>query len=131
MVIQPTANTNILQLSRVVSLKYSGGKLALPVNRNVVLFSRFKHVRGVPSPEDGEGLPLASLKALDSIIDRLVNIKSTRYYRTDVTGLAKPEIDFLVRRYQTELHRTLQNGVGQTSAGGPSNDLGLTLNIVA
>lgn len=131
MVVQPVANTNVLQLSKIASLQYSGGKLALPVSQNAVLFSRFKHVRGVPSPERGEGLPLASLRALDSVIDRLINIKGTRYYRTDINGLAKPEIDFLVKRYQGELHRTLQGVEANPSFGGASSDIGLALNIVA
>ena len=128
--VQAIGNPNIFQLSRIVSFRDSSSRVALPVDRSLVLYSRYKHVHGIPTAGDGKGMPLDRLRILDTLIDRLISLKSGGLLVKDVTGATSEEIDGLIKEYQAELHKSL---VRQTEllGGSASSDLGLVVNMVA
>ena len=106
-------------------------KLALPVERNLLLYSRFKHVHGTPSPTKGEGLPLYNLKALDNLIARLISVKGKSSYLINVEGMSNDDIALITQRLQKEIHSLVSEPQSSLLAGGEGNDLGLVLNLVA
>ena len=111
MAVQPIANPNTLQLFRIASYREGSSRVALPVDRSLVLYSRYKHVRGVPSFDGEGGLPLDRLRVLDNLIDRLVSLKSGGLYAKDVDELTTREIDGLIRQYEAELHRAVKQNI--------------------
>lgn len=129
MVVQAPVSTNVLQVSLAAD-RYTGEQLTLPVDPSVYLYARFKHVRGVPAMGKEKGLPLSRLRALDSLIDRLISLKGNEDYRSDFTGLSRVELDFLEQRYQRELHAALAQQPDSARLGHPQNDTALVLNVL-
>ncbi len=124
-------NTSVFQLSSIAREGTASRTLALPVDSRLVIYSQFKHVRGTPSLEDGSGLPLSSLRAMDNLIDRLVALKGRNVYSGNVEGMGSDEISFSVERLQKELNQQVSGSEIPLMAGSVQNDLGLTLNFVA
>jgi hypothetical protein len=124
-------NTSVFQLSTMVREQSASRRLALPVDSSLVLYSRFKHVHGTPSMEDGTGLPLSSLRAMDNLIDRLVAIRGRNTYSGSVEGLSSNDIGFVVEELQRELNGKVAGEELPLTAGSAQNDLGLMLNFVA
>jgi hypothetical protein len=81
--------------------------------------------------EDGTGLPLSSLRAMDNLIDRLVAIRGRNTYSGSVEGLSSNDIGFVVEELQRELNGKVAGEVLPLTAGSEQNDLGLMLNFVA
>ena len=131
MTAQPISTTNVFRLTSVARSSSTIRKLALPVDRNLLLYSRFKHVHGTPSPAKGEGLPLYNLRALDNLIARLIRIKGKNSYFTNVEGLGKEEITVLTQRLQKEVHSLVSGSQASLLAGSETNDVGLVLDLVA
>ena len=44
-----------VQLSNIIRAQYSSGRIALPVNNG--MYTRLKHVEGVPTRSPGQGFP--------------------------------------------------------------------------
>lgn len=132
MELQPLITTNIFRLSHVLSAQSNVNKIALPVDNRLLLYARFKHVHGVPSFRKGEGLPLASLKALDNLIDRLLSVKGKNGYWPTVSSMNTEDLNFALDRMQSALHRELQSDRHPVGLlGHEQNDMGLLFEIVA
>lgn len=131
MTAQPISTANVFRLTSATRASSAVRKLALPVDRNLLLYSRFKHVHGTPSPVKGEGLPLYNLKALDNLIARLISIKGKNSYSIDVQGIGKEEITALTQQLQEEVHSLVSGSQTSLLAGSETNDVGLVLNLVA
>lgn len=129
--IAPVAQPNIFRITRAVASPVENERLALPVDRSVVMYSRLKHVHGVPSPDRANGMPLSKLRALDNLIDRLVSLRNDRPAPVSVNKLAPADLDDAIRSMQRSIHNAVSQRPALINAGGPSNDLGLALNIVA
>ena len=130
MAVQPITNANVFQFSRIASYREGSSRVALPVDRNMVLYSRYKHVRGVPSIGGGGTLPLDRLRVLDNLIDRLMSLKSGGLYAKNVDRMTTREIDELIKQYEAELHQTAKRQIQFPQA--PTNRLvGLVVDLVA
>ena len=125
------ANTSVFQLSTIAREQSASRRISLPVDSSLVLYSRFKHVHGTPSMEDGAGLPLSSLRAMDNLIDRLVAIRGRNTYSGNVEGLSSNDIGFVLESLQRELNSKVAGSELPLMAGSEQNDLGLMLNFVA
>jgi hypothetical protein len=74
-------------LGGVFSSSYAGasfnssqsGKLSVPVSRASVIYSHFKHVSGVAAPDGVNGAPVSKLKILDTLIDRLSQMRKSNH----------------------------------------------------
>ena len=129
--IPTVANTSVFRLSSITRSETAVGKLALPVDSSLVLYSRFKHVHGTPSTKGGTALPLSSLRAMDNLIDRLIALKGRNRYLGDVGGMSAQDIDFAVKLLQKELNGIVSGPQLPVTAGSGQNDIGLVLNLVA
>ncbi len=126
-VLQP----NIFELSSLVARENPTGKLAMPVDTSVLLYSRYKHVRGAPPVGAGRGVPLYRLRALDNLIERLISLRSNRPIVRNIADLSREEVDGLIEEYRKSVHREVSSESKVLEIGSVSNDLGLTLDIVA
>jgi len=51
------------------------GRMSLPVSESYYIYSHFKHVSGVPAPDGVQGVNINRLKIIDTLIERLTQIK--------------------------------------------------------
>ena len=131
MTIRPLGSPNVFQLSRLVTSSSNSSKLTLPVERQWMLYSRLKHVHGVPSGANSEGLPLHKLRALDNYIDRLIRLKGSKASGLDVTHMSEGELDRQISIQQQKLHQALKIISLTPLAGSQYNDIGLAVDFVA
>ncbi len=97
----------------------------------MLLYSRFKHVHGTPPTGSASGLPLSKLRAIDSLIGRLINLRGKNTYWVNVDGMNPDELAFTMERLQKELNHLVSASELPLTAGSPQNDLGLIYNAVA
>ena len=100
---QSTVNRTV-HLSSIIRAQYAPGKIALPQNGG--LYSRFKHVQGVPALSSGGGYSVSKLQMIDLLVERLVQLK-----RHSVTTLSRgdgADQDGLISRYAGELAQSLR-----------------------
>ena len=107
MEIRSVYNPTSLSLTNLVRARYSGGKIAVPVRRSHLLYSRLKHVSGVPAVQQDSGYSITLLRRLDNLIDNLIGVKGNRPYARDVSGLSEKDISGLIQRYEVDLHAAL------------------------
>lgn len=131
MIAQPISTANAFKLTSLLRPSSAIRKLSLPVERSQLLYSRFKHVHGTPSPAKGEGLPLYSLRALDNLIARLISISGTNDYSLNADGMGKEEVATIAKRLQGEIHSLVSRPKHSFLAGSEVNDMGLVLDLVA
>lgn len=128
--IQPTANPSIFQLSRIVSHRQGANRVSVPVDQSLVMYSRYRHVHGIPSYDKDGGLPLERLRVLDTLIDRLINLRTGGPLVKDVEALSSNEINQLIEDYQAELHNALKRKMSFPDFN-QSPDVGLVVDLVA
>jgi hypothetical protein len=106
----------------------SGGKIALPVNSYSV-YAQFKHIEAVPAGPDGSGYTLSKARLLDTLIDRLVQLKERNLQAPssqETSGLSTEAIDALIQEYAQKLSTAVQTGLPKlqqdfgTSFGSPA-----------
>ena len=122
---------NVFEISGVVARSDRIGKLALPVDPQVVLYSRYKHVRGAAPIGQVNGVPLTKLRALDNLIDRLIRLKSNQPIVRNIDELRPDEVDGLVSTYRRGLHRAIAQQSEITNDVTTYGVLGLSLDLVA
>ncbi len=76
------------------------GKTTVPVKPILSVYAQFKHITGVPSRREGEQIPFSRLKALDNLIDRLVNISADEKRLSIKAQEVSGEIQSLKERYR-------------------------------
>ena len=96
MQIQRYMDTNVFQLSSVARETAANRKLALPVDSNMILYSRFKHVQGTPTSADFSGLPLSRLRAIDNLIDRLISLRGRNTYWVNTAEMNSEDLGVLL-----------------------------------
>ncbi|MCK4540855.1 MAG: hypothetical protein KAU17_01340 [Spirochaetales bacterium] len=123
---------NTVPVSNILRVRYSRGRILMPVRRNQSWFARFKHVSGFPAPSGNRGLSLRKLRSLDAIIDRLVKIKGekqTSPQGENVRGLDPESLDVLIEQYARELHTEMVRV--KTPYTLPGTQSGLMFNMLA
>ena len=131
MQIQRYAQTNVFQLTSVAREAAVNRKLSLPVDSKMLLYSRFKHVHGIPTVGIRSGLPLSRLRAVDNLIDRLISLKGKNTYWINAGIMNSEDLAFTLERLQREINQLVSSDKLPLTAGSPQNDLGMTLDYVA
>ena len=105
MEISKAYNPSSLSLTNLVRARYSSsGRIAVPVKRSHLIYSRLKHVSGVPAVSRQNGYSITLLRRLDNLIDSLIGMGKARAFTRDVTGLSEGELSSMVQRYEADLH---------------------------
>ena len=112
--IESAAVQRTIPLTSVVSGSLGSERVSLPVSRSQALYARFKHVSGCPDPAGG-GHPLARLRSLDNLIDRLIRMKEMKPAeappRGQLTGMSEESLDAMIQDLSAALHRaSLKSG---------------------
>ena len=97
-------NINAFSYSSMVS---SAGKLYVPVSRSALLYSHFDHVSGVVAGSGQNGVSISKIRILNSIIERLSSIKNEP--KESITDISEEQADALIKVYQQQMQKALQN----------------------
>lgn len=115
----------------------SGGRAYLPVSPSQYVYSQFQYVAGVPAPEGSSGVPLTKLKILNTILDQLVTMQSTKAdgerLRGSVSlpeGMSDEQISALIEQYRNEL-QTAAEASGNALYKPPLPETGLIFRVNA
>ncbi|AHC16176.1 hypothetical protein [Salinispira pacifica] len=115
-----------IPLSQMLRPRTVGGKVAVNV-RDFSVYAQFKHITVSPSPDNASGYSSSRLRVLDTLIDRLVQMKERSMERDsekDVSGLSTEAIDAMIQEY-AQKYRNLQSQGIQ----GISRDLGANFGV--
>ena len=117
-----------VHLTNIIRAQYANGRIALPVNNG--LYTRLKHVEGVPARAADGGFPVSKLQMIDFLVDRLVQLK--REPVETVKPANEAHADRLISQYARELSTALRgaNTGGYSYAAGIAEP-GMVLNLVA
>jgi hypothetical protein len=107
-----------------------GKKMSLPVVPVQYIYAQFEHVSGVPAPEGIQGVPITKLKILDSLIDRLNEMKEKR---NPVEGMLSDEhIDVLIEEYEQQIRQSQRIGLAPIPYQSiPTAPVGVLFELVA
>lgn len=110
----------------------AGSKMVVPVSRTSYLYSHFKHVRGTPAPEGSSGVSLTKIKILNTLIDRLAQIKQkpeAAAWRSD--QLSDEQIDAMIEQYAGQIEQARKASIAMPYKSAPMTTPGQLLNLVA
>jgi hypothetical protein len=123
---QVAYSSGTIPLAHMLNAGGAGGPLTLPLNQPF-MFVRLKHVVGVPSAVEGQGISISKLQILDALIERLVRVKGAG---PDVEALKKPDakgIDAAISsaksQLDAEISHTAATPYGMALAGADSAQL--------
>lgn len=109
--------SNAVPFHSIIRAQYSGNKITVPISSSDFRYASFEHVKGVPSSRSDRGIPLQTLKIIDSFIERLSNLKGeTVGPKIDQEQSSLTDISNLLNRYSNEL-ATIQQTGGLFNAG--------------
>ena len=115
-----TSFSHTFPLTSIVRARHASGSVFVPVQPSQFMYSQLKHLKGFPALGSNQGYPLAKLRSLDNLIERLKNLKGF-----EIPGIDnKSSVDGLIKFYQQELKRALETQVPEF-LGSPSRDQGL------
>ena len=122
-----TVNRTV-HLSSIIRAQYSTGRIMLPQNGG--LYSRFKHVQGVPAQTPHGGYSVSKLQMIDLLVERLVQLKGQSAASLSRGNEARP--DALISRYAAQLAQSLRaaDSLSPSVTAGIA-ELGLLFNLVA
>jgi len=115
-----------VQLSSIIRAQYSPGRIALPVNGG--MYTRLKHVEGVPARGAGEGFPVSKLKMIDFLVDRLTRLRNEPV--ETVRPANEAQAQQLINDYARELSTALRSAGTQPYTAGIAES-GVILDLVA
>ncbi len=85
----------------------AGGKLYIPVSPAMVGYAQFEHVRGIASENPSGGVNISKIKVLNTLIDRLIDMKQQpEAIKTD-SEMSDAQVDALINEYQTQIQSTI------------------------
>jgi hypothetical protein len=112
---QVAYSSGAIPISHMLNAGGTSGLVTLPINQPLMLV-RLKHVVGVPSAVEGQGLSISKLQILDALIEQLVRVKGAG---TDVEALKKPDskgIDAAINSAKSQLDAEIAHSA-ETSYG--------------
>ncbi|GHV22735.1 hypothetical protein FACS189494_09970 [Spirochaetia bacterium] len=112
-------------------LSGSSGKASVPVSAGSVIYSHFKHVSGVPAPEGVQGANVSRLKILDTLIERLSQLKKSANISFQPENERNDRLDALIAQYQTELKQAGAKAAAMPYAVNPQIASGTFFNLTA
>lgn len=81
----------------------SNGKLHVPVSPSLVGYTQFEHVQGVAAEPGAGGVNISKIKILNTLIDRLIDLKQQPIISKDAEMLSDTQVDALIEDYQSKI----------------------------
>ncbi|HIW35393.1 MAG TPA: hypothetical protein IAA30_00240 [Candidatus Treponema faecavium] len=86
----------------------ASGKLYVPVQPAMVIYTQFEHVAGyADSSNPSAGVPINKIHILNSLIDQLVSMKQQPAAVKQITNTDDAQLDALIETYETQLQSAL------------------------
>ena len=82
----------------------SNGKLSVPVSPALVGYTQFEHVKGVATTPGSSGVNISKIKILNTLIDRLVEMKQHPVVTKDSQELSNSNVEALIDDYQSKIN---------------------------
>ena len=87
----------------------SSGKLYVPVNPSVAVYTQFTHVKGTPAEKGERGVPVERLRILNTLIDNLVSMKKSPVSKEEAASMDAVSQDALIASYQRQIHTAVES----------------------
>ncbi len=108
----------------------TGGKLYIPVNKAVLIYSQLNHVSGVATQKGQKGVSINKITILNSLIDQLVKMKM-RPEQNNTQDMTSDQIDNLIENYQEQIKTTIDTAKVPDIFAGVMPETGIIFNIQA
>lgn len=118
------SGTQSIVVPNMINIQNSSNKLSVPVQPYVARYVQFKHIYGIPSTQEGSGLSVAKLRALDILIERL---SGKADQAQSFVKLSNDNVDNLISKLEKE-YRIMQSSKGYPSL---KPETGIFLNVMA
>jgi hypothetical protein len=108
-------------------------KIYVPVSPGLVIYSQFEHVSGIATSGNQKGVTITKVSILNTLIDRLIDMKQKPDIPADSTALTDDQVDALIKNYQTQIKDSLNLAQANPYAlgGGAAPQTGALFNIAA
>jgi hypothetical protein len=108
-----------------------GLKVSLPVSPSMYIYSQFRHVSGVPAPEGVQGVSIAKLHILDTVLNELSRLHESPRPSFDIQGdTPEKHLNSLVEHFQSQVHQAYTaNATFPYHAAAPQLGAALSLSI--
>lgn len=94
------SNVNIFSYS---STTVNSGKVRVPVQPNLVIYSQLEHISGVAAQKNQRGINITKIQILNTLIDRLTSAKQNPM-QTSMDGITEEkQIDALIRNFSDQV----------------------------
>ena len=95
------SNVNIFSYSS--SITGSSGKVRVPVQPNLVIYSQLEHISGVAAQKDQRGINISKIQILNTLIDRLTSAKQNPTPDTVDASVDDKQIDALIKNFSDQV----------------------------
>lgn len=95
------SNVNIFSYSS--SIAGSSGKVRVPVQPNLVIYSQLEHISGVAAQKDQRGINISKIQILNTLIDRLTSAKQNPTPDAVDATVDEKQIDALIKNFSDQV----------------------------
>ena len=106
-------------------------KTALPVSRANYIYSHFRHVSGVLAPEGNRGVAVNKLKILDTLIERLNQLRKLESYPMKSKEVNEDKLDLLIQQAESQIRDALRKSASMIYTVVPVAQTGMIFDLVA
>jgi hypothetical protein len=92
----------------IPSLSYTGaqyGKMSLPVDSSLLIYSNFEHVSGMAAPEGTRGVSISKLNLLDVLIGMVSRINKTPVTQAPANADPTRGVDKLIENIENQIRQ--------------------------
>lgn len=107
---------------------YSNSPLSFPVSKSDYMYAQFKNISSTPAPGNSEGVSIAKLRVIDTLIGKLKK-NTTLLSSKELEGLKESQLSSIINDLSKKVHNDIKN----TNIPGYSDNSvsGLILNTFA
>ncbi|MCF7928513.1 MAG: hypothetical protein K9L68_06035 [Spirochaetales bacterium] len=114
--IEAIPSSSNIAIANLVRATTTSNRISVPIRQSNV-YARFKHVFGVPSGTNQDGVSLLKLKALDSMIDRLSTLHGEQASSIQARRVTEQNIDSLLEETRNALQGAVASRHGYGLSG--------------
>lgn len=116
-----------VSFSSIVRASYSGNPIGVPVSSSASIYTKFKHITGIPSGKGERSVSVNRLKQLDIIIDQLRKMYNQEM-SVDYNEVEGNKIEDLIMELSAKLRNSLNSNGAEYFSGiyEPGSILNLT-----
>ncbi len=98
------SNVNIFSYSAIAG---NSGKVKVPVQPNLVVYSQLEHISGVAARQNQRGVNINKIQILNTLIDRLTAAKQNPMPSSVDQATDTKQIDALIKNFSDQVQRAV------------------------